>query len=308
VWGAVALNLAQPLTLIVISANISSVVTMCLSLHTIVVNRRFPPPELRPPLWREAALVLTAAFYGLFALMAALATWSSGLAVHRRVSRARRLAFVITGALLVAYYCGTTCRSAESSGVPAATAVDYFSSAGPDADSAFVVRIEPETSGDIFLLSLSGAFPPRRVLATPAYDGGPQLSPDGHWLLCQSNPSGQTEIFVRRYPALDRPYPVSAGGGFQARWSRSGREIYYRSGQRMIAVSVDTSGAEPVFGTPATLFTSDYGVGIGVSIPNYDVTSDGRFIMLRRGAGGGALHVVIDWADELKRMLESGGR
>ena len=48
----------------------------CLSLHTIVVNRRFLPRELRPPLWREAALVLTAAFYGLFAVMAALAVRS----------------------------------------------------------------------------------------------------------------------------------------------------------------------------------------------------------------------------------------
>jgi hypothetical protein len=76
VWGAVALNLAQPLTLIVISANIGGVVTVCLSLHTIVVNRRFLPRELRPPLWREAALVLTAAFYGLFAVMAALAVRS----------------------------------------------------------------------------------------------------------------------------------------------------------------------------------------------------------------------------------------
>jgi hypothetical protein len=72
VWGALALNLAQPLTLIVISANIGGVVMVCLSLHTIVVNRRFLPSELRPPLWREAALVLTAAFYGLFAVMAAL--------------------------------------------------------------------------------------------------------------------------------------------------------------------------------------------------------------------------------------------
>lgn len=76
----------------------------------------------------------------------------------------------------------------------------------------------------------------------------------------------------------------------------------------MIAVSVDTSGAEPVVGAPTTLFTGDYDFGIGVSIPNYDVTSDGRFIMLRRGAGGGVLHVVIDWAEELTRILEAGGR
>jgi hypothetical protein len=47
---------------------------VCLSLHTIVVNRSFLPRELQAPLWREAALLATAAFYGLFAVMAAIAT------------------------------------------------------------------------------------------------------------------------------------------------------------------------------------------------------------------------------------------
>lgn len=74
VWGAITLNLAQPLTLIVISANIGGFVMVCLSLHTIVVNRAFLPRELRAPLWREAALILTAASYGLFAVMALVVT------------------------------------------------------------------------------------------------------------------------------------------------------------------------------------------------------------------------------------------
>lgn len=77
VWGAIALNLAQPLTLIIISANIGGFVMVCLSLHTIVVNRMFLPRELRPPLWREAALVLLAVFYGTFAVMAAMVSVSS---------------------------------------------------------------------------------------------------------------------------------------------------------------------------------------------------------------------------------------
>ncbi len=73
VWGAVALNLAQPLTLIIISANIGGFVMVCLSLHTLVVNRMFLPKELRPPLWREAALIVTAVFYGVFTVMATMA-------------------------------------------------------------------------------------------------------------------------------------------------------------------------------------------------------------------------------------------
>jgi hypothetical protein len=66
VWGSIALNLAQPLTLVVIGANMAGVNLVILSLHTLVVNRRFLPPALRPPLWREAALVACVIFYGTF--------------------------------------------------------------------------------------------------------------------------------------------------------------------------------------------------------------------------------------------------
>jgi hypothetical protein len=72
VWGCVALNLAQPITLIIIGANIAGFNFVLEGVHTIVVNRRFLPRELRPARWREAALVLMAIFYGLFV---ALALW-----------------------------------------------------------------------------------------------------------------------------------------------------------------------------------------------------------------------------------------
>ena len=153
--------------------------------------------------------------------------------------------------------------SGESAALPGGSTNDYPTSPGPDPDSVLVVRVDPDTTGDIFQMSLSGAFQPRSLLATPAYDGGPQLSPDGHWLLYQSNPSGQAAIFVRRYPGLDRPYPVSSGGGVQARWSRTGHEIYYRNDRHMVAVSVDTSGAEPIFGSPTPLFADEYRLRFG---------------------------------------------
>jgi hypothetical protein len=70
VWGCIALNLARPITLIIIGANAAAVIFVIESLHTIVVNRRFLPKELRPALWREACLVLCALFYGSFVVIA----------------------------------------------------------------------------------------------------------------------------------------------------------------------------------------------------------------------------------------------
>jgi Tol biopolymer transport system component len=191
--------------------------------------------------------------------------------------------------------------------LPARDVNDFPTSAGPDPDSVLVVRIRPETSGDVFLISISGAFEPKPLVVTPAYDGGAQLSPDGRFLLYQSNASGQPEIYVRPYPALDRQWQVSEGGGTQARWSRNSREIYYRSENRIVAVPIGSAGAEPVFGRPVALFADEYDFGPGISNPNYDVAPDGRFVMLRRGPNGGKLRVVVHWTEELKRILAAGG-
>jgi len=197
--------------------------------------------------------------------------------------------------------------SGQTGPVPSGTVNDYPASAGSDADSILVVRIQPETSGDVFLMSISGKFQPKPLLVTPAFEGGAQLSPDGRWMLYQSNESGQPEIYVRRYPALDRAWQVSEGGGAQPRWSSTSREIYYRGGQHMMAATFDASGAEPVFGKPVALFTDEYDFGLNVSVANYDVTRDGRFIMLRRGTRGGRLRAVINWTEELKHVLAAGG-
>ena len=191
--------------------------------------------------------------------------------------------------------------------VPGATVNDVPSSPGPDPDSIIGLRPLPDTSVDVFLMSISGAFAPKPLIVTSGYDGGAQLSPDGRWLLYQSDTSGRAEIYVRRYPVLDRQWQVSEGGGVQARWSRNSKEIYYRGAKHIVAVALDAAGAEPVFGKPTVLFADDYEFGGGVSIANYDVMPDGRFIMIRRGSNGGKLRVVINWTEELKQILAAGG-
>lgn len=48
----------------------------------------------------------------------------------------------------------------------------------------------------------------------------------------------------------------------------------------MMAVSLQL-GADPVFAKPVVLFDEAYDYARGLSIANYDVTPDGRFIMVR---------------------------
>jgi Tol biopolymer transport system component len=191
--------------------------------------------------------------------------------------------------------------------LPGVSINDYPSAAALDPDTLLMVRVHPQTGGDVMLQSIGGSFPPKALLATAAYEGGPVLSPDGRWLLHQSNASGRPEIYVRDFAALDRVWQVSEGGGVQSRWRADGGEIYYRSGQRMMASAFDGKGAEPRLGRPVALFRDEYDFGKGLSLQNYDVGRDGRFLMLRRTPSGGRLHVVLGWGAELERLIAAGG-
>jgi hypothetical protein len=72
----------------------------------------------------------------------------------------------------------------------------------------------------------------------------------------------------------------------------------------LTAVPFDGRASEPVLGKPRALFRDEYVVGTGTTTANYDVTPEGRFLMLRREAqGGGHLRIVLNWTDELKRRL-----
>jgi hypothetical protein len=65
-WGVISLRLTQPVILLQLGANYAGLVFVIASLHLLYVNTRLLRPELRPPLWRRAALVAMALFYGAF--------------------------------------------------------------------------------------------------------------------------------------------------------------------------------------------------------------------------------------------------
>jgi len=72
VWGVIALRLTQPIILLQMAANIAGLVMVISALHILYVNVKFLPAEIRPPMWRRAALVGMAVFYGMFVWMWAM--------------------------------------------------------------------------------------------------------------------------------------------------------------------------------------------------------------------------------------------
>jgi len=69
VWGIIALRLAQPFFLLQIGANVAGFIFAVSSIHLLYVNTRLLPRELRPPLWRRAALVAMPLFYTTFLVL-----------------------------------------------------------------------------------------------------------------------------------------------------------------------------------------------------------------------------------------------
>ena len=100
---------------------------------------------------------------------------------------------------------------------------------------------------------------------------------------------------------------VSLNGGTEPRWSRDGREIFFREGQKMMVAEVRTEPAVSI-SKPRALFEGLYEVMDGPI--NYDVTPDGRrFLMVKmeRSEAPTELRVVTGWDRELRKALPSGG-
>jgi serine/threonine protein kinase len=195
--------------------------------------------------------------------------------------------------------------AADGSGHPQAIAGslsgDLPCSVSPDGDTLAFMRQNAQTSRDIYVLSLRGQSRPRPVVNTPAYDGGAQFSPDGHWMAYASDESGQMQVYIRPFPGPDRRWQVSTQGGTQPVWSRNGKEIFYRVGNKMMVVDV-AAGVDVTLSQPRQLFEQRY-VFQNISLANYDVSPDGqRFVMVKDEAGSGRLNVVLNWTEELKRL------
>ena len=196
--------------------------------------------------------------------------------------------------------------AADGSGQPEAIAGslsgDLPCSVSRDGDTLAFMRQNTQTSRDIYVLSLRGQFPPRPLVTTPAYDGGAQFSPDGHRMAYVSDESGQMQVYVRPFPGPDRRWPVSTQGGTQPVWNRNGKEIFYRIGNKMMVVEV-SGGVDLTLSQPRQLFDQRY-VFQNISLANYDVSPDGQqFVMVKDEAGSGRLNVVLNWTEELKRLV-----
>jgi Protein kinase domain len=176
---------------------------------------------------------------------------------------------------------------------------------------------------DIGALRVDGSSEPVLLLDSPFNEHSGVLSSDDGWLAYVSDESEREEICVRAFPSLAARIQVSTEGGTEPLWSRDGTELFYRQDDRMMSVRIlskDPDVPQMSVSKPQVLFegrfqSGDFGGNPGT---NYDVSEDGRFVMIQEDDGGPEgttdpesrprlrIRLILHWTEELKRLAPTG--
>ena len=148
------------------------------------------------------------------------------------------------------------------------------------ADGRFILYVtsSPRTGNDIWVLPLSGDRTPYPFVRTAAQENWAAFSPNGRWVVYSSTQSGQAEVYVTPFPKSGPKWLVSRDGGFQARWRRDGKELFFIAPDRMLmAAAVNGEGEDFEVGAVKALFETHFPYA---PYHAFDVATDGqRFLV-----------------------------
>jgi serine/threonine-protein kinase len=186
----------------------------------------------------------------------------------------------------------------------------------PDGKAIIYSEVAMEGQQDVVMLSVDEKRQVTSLVHSAFDEGNAVVAADGKWLAYESNESGQFQVYVRPFPAVDTGrWQVSTSGGRQPLWSRSGDELFYVDPTgALMSVSVVKSAAGFSAAAPVRLVN---GTGYYYAWDDqnrgrtYDVSADGqRFIRIKEGALAGRANdpprfvIVENWTEELKRQVQ----
>jgi Tol biopolymer transport system component len=176
----------------------------------------------------------------------------------------------------------------------------------------------PDLRATLSILALDGSGKVSPYLDADWLQAQGEISPNGRWVAYESNeevpPAGRNSFlgvktYARSFPEPGVRHNVSAGPGFNARWSSDGRSLFYLKytdhGDALMEVGIRT---EPNFAVtaPAQRFSL-----AGLDINYYDVEPGGKhFAFVTRLATASnlqsrAMILVVNWLEEFKRIRQA---
>jgi serine/threonine-protein kinase len=174
-------------------------------------------------------------------------------------------------------------------------------------DGRLLAYVLSVTGGvELWTVPLQGRPEPKQYLANGFNLAHPAMSPDGRWMAYDSDESGKVEVYAQSFPDPGlRRWKISPSEGSEPLWTRGGRELVYRKGDSVMAVSLDLERGQ--VGPPRLLFAGPYPDNPGWTRPrSYDVSPDGeRFLMTKLPADRPRprIAVVLNWFDELRAKV-----
>jgi Tol biopolymer transport system component len=109
-------------------------------------------------------------------------------------------------------------------------------------DSRFLLfqRSDLRAAWDLWALPMTGSNRTPIAVANSRFaERMGEFSPDGRWVVYETDESGRPEIVAQAFPQAGGKWPVSTTGGAAPRWSADGKEIYYVAPDgKLMAVAV----------------------------------------------------------------------
>ncbi|HKA17217.1 MAG TPA: hypothetical protein VKN18_02775 [Blastocatellia bacterium] len=131
-----------------------------------------------------------------------------------------------------------------------------------------------------------------------------KFSPNRRWVAYESAETGTVEVYVREFQGSGRRWQVSAGGGLWPDWRRDGKELFYLSGGKLMAVDVKASDSSFEPGVPKLLFERGLDSSSAVSTHSFAVSGDGQRFLIPvpvEELSSAPITVVMNWPADLKR-------
>ena len=109
---------------------------------------------------------------------------------------------------------------------------------------------------------LNGEGTPISLAMTQAEEFPLGFSPDGRWMLYQSNAPGRSELYAISFPDLQRRQQISAGGSDAALWKGQNEIWYQRPGSTWVSVQWKERSGTLELSDPRPLFRDERLTGL----------------------------------------------